>query len=214
MDPSLSNPNNLNSSSPSPNFEPGGPGPLPLARLDHNRPNNFFVRFFGNKTGLIIIGAIVAVILGIIMLVVSNINSPASTMQRLNARLVSLKTVLDQGTDNIADPKLSEINANAVILFVGDNIAIRSELNNIGVSAPSQDIINSESDKVGLDNLESDKASGNFDSGYKKLLSDQLDSTRQLLKTAYKRSNSKELSEAINKAYVDFGQVLEQLNKL
>jgi len=159
---------------------------------------------------LLIIGAVVLVIAGIIMVLSSQDNTGA-LQSRLSARLTTLQKIVAEGTKNAKDPDLRELNSSIGIQVLSDATSIGTELAKAGMKKPDKSFVTAEADTASFTALRDASLNNRFDDAYRKLIAQKLDSTNALVKELYDKTSRKGLKAVLNTTYGHFNQLQTQL---
>jgi hypothetical protein len=159
---------------------------------------------------LLIIGGIVAVIIAGFLLISSQDKSgPLQT--RLSARLDALQKIAAEGTKNAKDPGLRELNSRISIQVLSDTTSIDAALKSAGAKKPDKSVTTDEADTASFTTLHEAALNNRFDSAYKKLIAQKLDSTNALVKELFDTTGNKNLRSVLNDTYGHFKQLQDQL---
>lgn len=169
---------------------------------------------FTPKALLLVGGILIAVLIAITLLLLGSGNKPVSQMEHLSARFETLQTILKLGTKNVKAADLKKVQSDASILVIGDGALINQAMKDAGFAKISKDITTSEADAATLATLSDAQLNGTFDTAYKKVLSQKLESTMALMREIDSKTNNKALKSALSTAYTHFGGLLDQLAKL
>lgn len=166
------------------------------------------------KLLLIIGGVVVALIIAGLLLMLGRGSSPVEQMQRLSARLETLGTILEQGTQYVRGAELKKVQSDASILIKGDTATLESAMQTAGLAKVDKDIAASETDPDTLEELNDARLNGRFDDAYKKVLAQKIEETMALMREVHDKTNSRALKAALSDAYDHQNSVLEELANL
>lgn len=155
-----------------------------------------------------------AIAVAVGLFIASSSSSPIAQMQRLSARLDSLKLIIDEGTKNVKNGDLRKVQSDASILVAGDISTVKAAMQTAGIGKTDKAIAALEVDTATLETLTDARLNGRFDDAYKKALSQKLENTMALMREVHDKTNSRALKVALSKAYDNFGSLLDQLSKL
>jgi hypothetical protein len=160
---------------------------------------------------LFIIGGVVVIILAIYMTIASQDQS-VPLQARLSARLTTLGTMVAVGEKNAKNPDLRQMNSTIATQVLSDTTSIAAELKKAGLSRPDKTVTTAEADTASFTTLTDAALNNNFDSTYKKMIAQKLDSTNALIKELYdKTTTHKSLKPVLNEAYGHFKLLQSQL---
>ena len=162
------------------------------------------------KTLLLIIGGIIVVILAVVLLI-SGQDKSGPLQARLSARLGTLQKIVAEGTKNARDPDLQRLNSGISIQVLSDSTTIGAELAKAGMKKPDKASVTAEADTASFTALKDASLNNRFDTAYKKLIAQKLDSTNALVKELYDKTTRKSLRAALNETYSHFKQLQTQL---
>lgn len=162
-----------------------------------------------------IIGLIGGVlVLLVIAIVVMNIflsqNSIGTQSQHLSARLSNLSTLTTSATKLLTNSELKKLNAETSIITAGTV----SELESLFPKKIDANIQSEESVATDTTKLASAKLAGTYDTEYKQVLSQRLESIDALLVEMYNKTTSKATRTSIDGRYKNYQTILTNLNKL
>jgi len=162
------------------------------------------------KTILLIIGGVIVIGLATTLFLMSQ-DKTGPLQHRLSARLGTLQRIITEGRKNAGDPDLRELNSNISIQVLSDVASIDAELAKAGVKKPDKEVVVAEADAASFKALNDAYLNNRFDSAYRKLIAQKLDSTNALIKELYDKTTRKSLKAALDVAYGHFKQLQAQL---
>jgi hypothetical protein len=171
---------------------------------------NQYRRGISGKTILVVIGAIIAVIIGIVLLTSSG-DKTGPLQSRLLARLDTMQKIVAEGTTNAKDPELQELNSAISIQVMSETATLQAEFKKNGGGKTDKNITKEEADTTTFESLKSAALNSRFDSTYRQVVAGKLDSTNALIKELYDKSKNEKVREALNNAYGHFKQLQTQL---
>jgi len=171
-------------------------------------------RLLAGKMMWVIIGGVVAILLGSVLLMFANSSDPAEDIDRLNARMDSLVAIIKQGSTLARTSELQKINSDASILLVGDTASLKLATSTNSDVGKNKAVIQSEDVSNTIKKIKAASVDGRFDSVYIAELNQQLTKTMELLKRVYNRTNSPALKTATDDAYKHCGSISDALAKL
>lgn len=171
----------------------------------------------GNKPPFILILLIVGVVLALLIgagLVLSNLGkSPVASMDRLNARMSSLSLYVEEGRKSARSADLVKINSDAAILISGDAAALKAATEQAGAAGKTKDVI-AEEKQTGKDivqDLKTASIDGRFDREYLATMREQLESTQTLLAEVNEKSSKPAVKDATKAAYEHLATIIDSL---
>ena len=167
-------------------------------------------RGLSRKMLLFIIGGVVVIILAIYMTIASQDQS-VPLQARLSARLTTLGTMVAVGEKNAKNPDLRQMNSTISTQVLSDTTSIATELKKAGMSKPDKTVTTAEADTASFTALTNAALNNNFDSTYKKMIAQKLDSTNALIKELYDKTTHKSLKPVLNETYGHFKLLQNQL---
>lgn len=173
--------------------------------------NNRRPGLFSPKMLLFVIGGILVIAVGVVLLTLSR-DTTTPLQSRLSARLDTLQRIVAEGQKNIKDPDLKTINSQISIQVMSDTAAIKAELKKAGSPAPDKTLIAAEADTASFATLKDAALNNRFDTTYRKLIGQKLDSTTALIKEIYGKSSRSAIKKVLNTAYSDFNKLQNQLS--
>lgn len=173
-----------------------------IPHIPSRRPQS---RFRLNRRTLFIVGGIMLTgMIGVILL--ANSGDKSVTLQRhLVARLATLETMSADGNKNIVDEDLKALNARLKVQLTSDQTSI-SSLVTYGKNDKAIDA--AEADTFSFETLENARLNNHYDSTYRRIISQKLDSTTALIKELYNVTRSEKLKQALDSSYASLN-VLE-----
>lgn len=143
---------------------------------------------------VVIIGAVLALIVGFIMLMSSG-SGPTNASQTLAARLQTLQTVSDKSQKNIKSSALRGINSNLKIFLTSANRDIAAPLSETGIDVKALDksIVAKESGTELSESLENARLNANFDNTYAREMSFQLATLDAVMGDIYAKTKNEDL---------------------
>lgn len=162
------------------------------------------------------IGLIAAILIGIILMFMSGSKDISKSLQRLNIRIASLQTVLDdtEQTRNIRNQQLSQLISEFRINLASDTNQITPLLISEGMKQEvDQTIAASEADTASTE-LEEASLNNRLDSAMKDTLQKKIRSIRILLAEIYPDIKAKDLRTAMEKLDTNLSKTSERLDKI
>ena len=165
-------------------------------------------RFRMSPRGLIIGGLLLAGIITAAILLSSTGDKSGSLQLRLAARLATLEKMTAEGDQYIKDGSLREFNGRLRIQLASEQKSLSA-----AYTAKKSDprITANEADKASFDTLKDAQLNSRFDTSYRKLIAQKLDSTTLLMKELHSNTLSRSLKDALSTAYDNFKQLEAQL---
>jgi len=185
-------------------MDPSYQGRTPQAPYSSNRRRGLRLT---PRALMLIVGALVAVIIGVVLL--ANSGDKTIPLQlRLSARLTTLEKMSTDGKKNLVSGDLKELNGRLAIQLISDQKAIGGAMN-AGKSDPL--ITTAEADTSSFESLETARLNSNYDATYRRIVSQKLDSTTALMRELYDATRSQSLKEALNNSYRSLKEIEKQL---
>lgn len=184
----------------------GRPIPAPTAQ----KPT----RTFPAKLVLIVL-ALIALVVGGLMLIVASSDNSGQLMQRLSARHATTLKLVADGQKNLTDDNLQKINSELNIILLSDSARVQTELASAGIAKKlDKEIVAAEADSTTFDKLASAKLNAQYDSTYRTILIQKLESLTVLLRELHDKTKSKSLKTALSSEYQHLTGYLNELEKL
>lgn len=156
---------------------------------------------------LLIGGALAAIIIGAVLL--ANSGDKSGPLQlRLSARLATLEKMSSDGRKNLSSGDLKELNGRLAIQLASDQKTIGDAMT---ARKPNKDITAAEADTASFDTLEDARLNSRYDTTYRRIVSQKLDSTTALMRELYDSTRSKALKAALNDSYRSLKELENQL---
>lgn len=159
---------------------------------------------------LVIILAIIAVIVGGALMFL-NQDASKPLQPQLLARLGTLQKIVADGTKNISDPDLRKINSDISIQVLSDTAAVTAKLTAAGVAKPDEASVAAEADTATFASLKDAELNNRYDSTYRKIIAQKLESTNALVRELYDKTSNKDIKPALNDTYTHFKLLQNQL---
>lgn len=183
----------------------GKPIPTPVAQ----KPANRFPK------GLLLIGLlIVAITAAVFMLFASSSDNNGQLMQRLSARQATTLKIIADGQKNLTNDDLSKINSELSIILLSSDAALQTELKSAGIKKLDKTITAAEADSETFTKLTSAKLNAQYDSTYKTVLTQKLESLQALLRELHDKTKSKSLKTVLSTEYKHLSTYSDELGKL
>lgn len=120
----------------------------------------------GGKVIFIVIGLVVAALIGVGLMLISGGSDPTEKLDAVNAKLTELQLVLENGQENAKSVDVRKINSDAKILLTND-ISLMSEVSlAAGADGSSQPSAPDEAEDPLLERLNTASVNGQFDEIY------------------------------------------------
>lgn len=165
------------------------------------------------RTLLLIIGGLVAVIVGGALLIASQDNT-GQLQQRLSARQATTLKLIADGQKNISDDDLAKINSELSLILIGDNTTLTAALKTAGLKKVDPATKSAEADAESFEALTTARINAQYDSAYQNILMQKLESLQALLKELHGKTRSKSLKAAVATEYSHVTNYLSQLETL
>lgn len=155
---------------------------------------------------------LVVVVLGII----ANMLNPntAEISQRLAYRVDALTTLVKKSTDQIQGDSLRKINADLALTLAGDNAVVQKAIPAVKTTPRLTAIKTEETDAQTTTKLKAAGVNGTFDSAYKTVLLQKIESTRALISELYKKSSNTTLKNNLTTLSTHLKTYYDQLKAL
>ena len=164
---------------------------------------------------VLIVLAVIAVLVGGVMLLVAGSDNSGQLMQRLSARQTTTLKLLADGQKNLTDDNLQKITSELNLILLSDNTIIQGELAGAGMAKKlDKNITAAEADSTTFDKLASAKLNAQYDSTYRVTLTQKLESLSALLRELHDKTKSKSLKSALSTEYKHLSGYLDELEKL
>ncbi len=160
---------------------------------------------------LIIIGAIVAVLIGVGLVVLTTLGSGSKNdITLLAVRENSLLTLANGSTASIRDPDLATANSNATILLTSD---VASIINSTGIKKLPPDLVKKEADTNGS-SLKQASLLNKFDTTYRKLIIQKVEALISEAQTVRGTLSGKSTRDATDQAISNLQSIDKQFTQL
>lgn len=184
-----------------------GPGSyVTSTALYYNKPK----RSLSARMLLMILAALVIIGLIVIIAVFSGRNNISTEAQHLSAQLTNLSTISANASGKLSDGNLAKINAETGLIADGAATGIKT----IIPKKLDKKIIASEADATSTQKLADAALAGTYNSAYKDVLKQKLESVTAAISATYAKTKSQALRDSLNQDYNDFETLLTNLNKL
>jgi hypothetical protein len=180
----------------------GQPIPTPTA----SRPSGIK----SHRIFLIILVLVIAVIVGM-LLIFAGSDSTGTLQQRLSARQETTLKLVQDGQKNISGGDLSKLNSELTIVLIGDNAAIQAALTSAGLKEVDKAIVAAEADNATFEQLKSAKLNAQYDTTYRRVLTQKIESLRSLLQELHKSTKIQSLKPPLAAEYEHLGTYLNAL---
>lgn len=157
----------------------------------------------------VIIGMVVAVLVGV-GLIVANRDNSGTLSQRLVLRLDALEEILKDGKKNASSDKMKKLTSELSILLAGDKAAIEAVVPKTKIKK-SDSIAEAESSKPSIERLKNAKINANYDTAYASELTAKLEATSALIRELHGETKNRALREALDTTHVHLAQVQKDL---
>lgn len=185
--------------------------------LDEIAPQAPKRSFVLNKTRLIVLISILALVVIIILsVVVGQINaSRTEPWERLSARLTATNAVVTSSAGKIKNSSLRSTNSNLKISLTNTQRDLATPLATIGIDTAklSPSITSSESNVTMLARLEDARLNAKYDSTYAREMSYQLSKLLTLLQQLYSSSSNLDNKKFLQTTYENFEPVQKSLSE-
>jgi signal transduction histidine kinase len=190
---------------------------LPPNYLDEIAPQTQKRSFVINKTRLIVlIGILAVVIMSVLALIVGQINSArVQPWERLTARLASTDKIVGSSEGKIKNSQLRSTNSSLNILLTNTQRDLATPLATIGINSKKlmPSIISDESSDEMLARLEDARLNAKYDSTYAREMSYQLSNLLTLLQQLYSSSSNAKNQDFLQTTYDNFAPVQKTLSE-
>lgn len=190
---------------------------LPPNYLDEIAPQTQKRSFVINKTRLIVlIGILAVVIMSVLALIVGQINSArVQPWERLTARLASTDKIVGSSEGKIKNSQLRSTNSSLNILLTNTQRDLATPLATIGINSKKlmPSIISDESSDEMLARLEDARLNAKYDSTYAREMSYQLSNLLTLLQQLYSSSSNTKNQDFLQTTYDNFAPVQKTLSE-
>jgi hypothetical protein len=160
---------------------------------------------------LVIIGVIVAVLLGVGLLVLTLLNgNTRNDLTLLAVRENSLLTLANSSSVSIRNPDLATANSNATILLTSD---VASMISNTGIKKLPPDLVKKEADTNG-DNLKQASLLDKFDITYRKIVLQKVEALIAEAQTVRTTLSSKATKALVDHAILNLQSIDKQFTQV
>lgn len=166
------------------------------------------------KRTLIIVLALVGALISGTLLFASGSDNSGPLLQRLSARQATTLKLVADGQKNIISDDLAKINSELNIVLQSDNNALQAELSAAGIKKIDKLIAANEADEETFKKLASAKLNAQYDSTYRGVLAQKLESLRALLQELHDKTKSKALKTKLAAEYQHLSTYADSLDKL
>ena len=180
----------------------------PISAPTASKPQRGIPRAFLIVGSLVILAVIVAA-----FLLFGTRDNSGVLRERLSARQTVTLSVIADGQKNISGEDLGKLNSEVSIVLKSDDAALQAALKAAGTK-PDKKITASEADTDSVTELKTAKLNGQYDSKYRSILNQKLESLQALVKELYGSSKSKSLKATLNVEYGHLDTYLNQLRAL
>lgn len=163
--------------------------------------------------GLLIFGVVLAV--GAIIFMFSNpAADPATESQKLVWRMSALEEYLVIGRKYSQSDDMKKFTSDTIILVSGDVPKIEEVIRSAGYNKVNKDIRLAEADEEKLEELRTAGVNGRFDTVYKPLLTEKIDSVMDQLNITDGALNSKDFHEAGGSMFENLTTIRKNLSNI
>lgn len=164
---------------------------------------------------ILLVGGLIATVITAVIFVFSAANSePTQQIQRLSARITTLKSIIDVGSKYAQGGDLRKINSDASILVTNEKAILDEYFIALGAEKIDKNIAALEADTATLETLENAKLNGRFDGVYPTTLAQKLESTIALIREVRDKTRRVALKDQLTKTEAALSTVLDQLAAL
>lgn len=173
--------------------------------------NNSYGRRRGPRLSpraLLLIGIGLAAVIIAIVLLANSGDKTIPLQQRLSARMSTLEKMSSDGKKNLVSGDLKEFNGRLSIQLISDQKTL-GELMTLG--KVDKALTTSEADAASFKSLDDARLNSNYDTTYRRIVSQKLDSTTVLMRELYDTTRSQKLKEALGGSYRSLKELEKQL---
>lgn len=170
----------------------GQPMQAPVAQ----RPRGFIT----GRTLVVLIALIAAIVIGLLLLVFSADRS-GPLQQRTAARQETTMKLIADGQKNLSSGELKKINAELNVVMLSDDVALQTALADAGFKKADKEVVAAEADAETFDKLATAKINGQYDSTYRGVLLQKLESHMGLLEELHGETKKKSLKRTLATQY-------------
>lgn len=159
------------------------------------------------------IGLVLALVIGFLMFISGDSDSPKATMQTLTARMQAIQEVSDKSQKNIKSSELRGINSTLKVILTNANRDIVAPLAANGIEMKKLDktiVAKEKADPITAD-LEDARLNAVFDDTYAREMSFKLTTVLLLMEDIYNKSDSKSMKAFVLKTDKDLQPIKQQL---
>ncbi len=170
---------------------------------------------FSNKLIIVVVGAFLAIVLGVGLMVASRANDPAADINKLQAMMQSLGDIAALGTKNAKAPDVVKASTDANILITGDIANLKTVLATTGVEANKEiAAVEKKATSTVLTELKTAAIDARFDAAYVPALRSKLEATQIQLKLVHDKTSRPAVRSALLIVDGHFTALIETLNKI
>lgn len=166
------------------------------------------------KLMFLIIGGVLALIIGVGLIVMSSGDKSGTVMARVVARHNALLLLVNESQKMIISGDLMKINTDASLFLTSDAAILTASLQQFGIKAVPKEVAAAEADAMTIERLAQADSAGRFDEAYKTALSQKIDEHQALLTEAQGRVAKPAAKAAIKSTYEHLENVQQQLKAL
>lgn len=162
---------------------------------------------------MILVGLAVLVFIVVSLMIFSSLSvGPTTDMQRLAARLTTLKSIAAAAQPTIKSSQLRSTNSSLTLSLSNTSHAIVAPLASAGINTAKLDkaIVAAESGDAVTAKLENDRLNGIYDDAYAREMTYQLSSTISLMDKIYTSSSNQQVKEFLQATDKNFEPLKKQ----
>ena len=165
------------------------------------------------RTLTVLVLLVLAIAVGLVLLIASGDRS-GPLQARVSARQTTTLRLVADGKKNLSSDQLTKLNAELQVVLISDNVTLQSALAGAGLKKVDKKVTAAETDSLTFMKLQTAKVNGQYDSTYRGVLLQKLDSLRGLLKELYSETKNKQLKAAVNAEYKHLSGYYDTLEKI
>lgn len=165
------------------------------------------------RTLLIILVLVLALVGGLVMLLASGDNSD-QLRQRLSARQDTTLAIVADGQKNITGDDLKKLNSELSLVLTGDNTDLQAALTAAGMKKVNKEVAGAETDSETFKKLTTAKLNAQYDTTYRRVLGQKLESLRQLIEELHGKTKQRGLKSVLATEYTHLTTYLRALEQL
>lgn len=169
---------------------------------------------FDKKIIFIVIGAFLAILIGLAMLSLGKEETPGDQLARAVARHEQLHKITQEAQESIRSNDLLKINSDAGLFLTSDLATLRSLMQSAGYKEVPKEIAAAEADTESLDRLKQAALNNRYDDTYKTVMSSKIEAQQALLREISGKTNNVGIRQGVIVVYDKLENIQKQLSEL